>query len=297
MLHQRDDVRDDLLDSVFSSQDLNVSMDKYPMPASEHEPHHVRQVVMDELMLDGNSRQNLATFCQTWAEPEVRELMDAVHRQEHDRQGRVPADRRARGALRAHARRPVELARGGEHDRDARRPARARPRCSAAWRCCGSGAQRRRAAGQPTDRPNLVTGPVQICWHKFARYWDVELREIPMEGDRLLMTPEEVARARRREHDRRRPDPRRDVHRASTSRSRPWPRRSTSSRPTHGLDVPIHVDAASGGFLAPFCDPELVWDFRLRASSRSTPRATSSGSRRSASAGSSGATQRTCPRT
>ena len=42
------------------------------------------------------------------------------------------------------------------------------------------------------DRPNLVTGPVQICWHKFARYWDVELREVPMAEDRLLMTPEEA---------------------------------------------------------------------------------------------------------
>ncbi len=29
------------------------------------------------------------------------------------------------------------------------------------------------------------------------------------------------------------------------------------------IDIPIHVDAASGGFLAPFCAPGLVWDFRL----------------------------------
>ncbi len=43
-----------------------------------------------------------------------------------------------------------------------------------------------------TDKPNLITGPVQVCWRKFARYWDVELREIPMEEGRLLMTPEEV---------------------------------------------------------------------------------------------------------
>ena len=54
--------------------------------------------------------------------------------------------------------------------------------------------ERRRAAGKPTDKPNLVTGPVQICWHKFARYFDVEMREIPMEGDRLIMTPEEVVK-------------------------------------------------------------------------------------------------------
>ena len=51
---------------------------------------------------------------------------------------------------------------------------------------------RRKAEGKPTDKPNLITGPVQICWHKFTRYWDIEHREIPMENGRLLMTPEEV---------------------------------------------------------------------------------------------------------
>ncbi len=51
---------------------------------------------------------------------------------------------------------------------------------------------RRKAAGKPIDKPNLITGPVQICWHKFTRYWDIEHREIPMDKGRLLMTPEEV---------------------------------------------------------------------------------------------------------
>ena len=54
--------------------------------------------------------------------------------------------------------------------------------------------ERRRAEGKPTDRANLVTGPVQVCWHKFCRYWDVELREIPMDGDCLIMTPEEAVK-------------------------------------------------------------------------------------------------------
>ena len=57
-----------------------------------------------------------------------------------------------------------------------------------------AGAPARRRASRP-DRPNLVTGPVQVCWHKFTRYWDVEHREIPMEGDRLIMTPDEVSSA------------------------------------------------------------------------------------------------------
>jgi copper chaperone CopZ len=138
----------------------------------------------DELMLDGNSRQNLATFCQTWVEPEVHDLMDICVRQEHDRQGRVPADRRDRGALRAHAGRSVELARRGQHRWAAPRPVPARPRCSAGMAMKWRWREKMKAAGKPTDKPNMITGPVQICWHKFARYWDVELREIPMEHGR-----------------------------------------------------------------------------------------------------------------
>ena len=52
--------------------------------------------------------------------------------------------------------------------------------------------KRQRAKGKPTDAPNLIMGPVQVCWHKFCRYFDVEIREVPMEGERLLLTPEEV---------------------------------------------------------------------------------------------------------
>jgi glutamate/tyrosine decarboxylase-like PLP-dependent enzyme len=61
-------VRDNLEDDVYASVDLSVSMPKYRFPAMEQDPRAAYSVVHDELMLDGNSRQNLATFCQTWAE-------------------------------------------------------------------------------------------------------------------------------------------------------------------------------------------------------------------------------------
>src|SRR4249920_3060611 len=76
MLHEKDDVRAELDDDVFASTDFSISMPKYRFPDREHDPRHAYQVVKDELMLDGNSRQNLATFCQTWLEPEVHALMD-----------------------------------------------------------------------------------------------------------------------------------------------------------------------------------------------------------------------------
>ncbi len=75
-IHEKDTIKEQLLDDVYASSDLSVSMPKYKFPAKEHDPRHAYQVVHDELMLDGNSRQNLATFCQTWAEPEVHRLMD-----------------------------------------------------------------------------------------------------------------------------------------------------------------------------------------------------------------------------
>lgn len=75
-LHKKSTVRGSILDDVYSSKDLSVVMPKYRIPDEEHSPEHAYQVVHDELMLDGNSRQNLATFCQTWVEEEVHKLMD-----------------------------------------------------------------------------------------------------------------------------------------------------------------------------------------------------------------------------
>ncbi len=60
---------------------------KYRFPRDETMARDAFQLVSDEVMLDGNARQNLATFCQTWEEPELLALMDALGQQEHDRQG------------------------------------------------------------------------------------------------------------------------------------------------------------------------------------------------------------------
>ncbi len=59
-IHEKDTIKDNLLDDIFASSDLSVSMPKYKFPDDEHEARHVYQVVHDELMLDGNSRRNLA---------------------------------------------------------------------------------------------------------------------------------------------------------------------------------------------------------------------------------------------
>ncbi len=122
--------------------------------------------------------------------------------------------------------------------------------------------KKRLAAGLPADRPNMICGPVQICWHKFARYFDVELREIPLEGDRLIMNVEEVLK--RCDENTIGVVPTLGV----TFTCQYEPVKAVNDaldqlQKDTGLDIPIHVDGASGGFLAPFCAPELEWDFRL----------------------------------
>ena len=118
------------------------------------------------------------------------------------------------------------------------------------------------SAGKTADRPNLITGPVQVCWHKFARYFDVEIREVPVERDRLIMGPEQVlARV-----DENTIGVVATMGVTFTCQYEPVAAIAAAldeyERQT-GLDVPVHVDAASGGFLVPFVHPELAWDFRL----------------------------------
>ena len=123
--------------------------------------------------------------------------------------------------------------------------------------------ERMKAAGKPTDRPNLVTGiNVQVCWEKFCRYWDVEPRLVTMEGERYHLGAEEAAAQC-------------DENTigvvavlGSTFDGSYEPIAKICSAldelaASGGPDVPVHVDGASGGFIAPFVQPELEWDFRL----------------------------------
>ena len=261
MLHHRNTVRDTLDDDVFASNDLSEVLPKYKLHEHEHEPDHVRQIIVDELMLDGNSRQNLATFCQTWAEPEVREIMaltldkNMIDKDEYPQTAELEA-------------RCVHMLADLWNSPDALNTLGTSTTGSSEAAMLGAMAllwkwrARRRVEGKSTERPNIVTGPVQVCWHKFARYWDVELREIPMEGDRLIMSPDEVIT-------------RVDENTIGvvatlgvTFTCQYEPVEAVAAalddfQASTGLDIHMHVDGASGGFIAPFCDPELVWDFRI----------------------------------
>jgi len=261
MLHEKNTVRDVLEDAVFASSDLSVSMPKFKFPAEEHEARHAYQVVADELMLDGNSRQNLATFCQTWLEPEIKQLMEMSIDKNMIDKDEYPqtAELEARCV---HMLADLWNSPGAANTLGTSTTGSSEAAMLGGMALLWKWRARQKAAGKPFDKPNLITGPVQVCWHKFTRYWDVERREIPMEGDRLIMTAEEVLK--RVDENTIGVVPTLGV--TFTGQFEPVKAVSDALDQLEketGLDVPIHVDSASGGFLAPFVEPDLLWDFRL----------------------------------
>ncbi len=260
-LHEKNKIRDNLLDDVYSSQDLSIRMPKYKFPKEEREARHVYQIVHDELMLDGNSRQNLATFCSTWLEPEVHQLMNECIDKNMIDKDEYPQTAELEN-------RCVNMLADLWNSPDATNTMGCSTTGSSEAAMLGGMAMKWRwrdkmkAAGKPTDKPNMICGPVQICWHKFARYWDIELREIPMEGDRLIMNAEEVIK--RCDENTIGVVPTLGV--TFTCQYEPVKEVADALdkfQKDTGIDIPMHIDGASGGFLAPFTDPELVWDFRI----------------------------------
>lgn len=260
-LHRRNDIRDALFDDVYAASDVSVALPKYRFPKSEQLPRLAYSLVHDELLLDGNARQNLATFCTTWVEPEVQKLMaesvdkNMIDKDEYPQTAEIEARSVHMLADLWNAPEPSDTM-GCSTTGSSEAAMLAGLALKWRWR------DRRRTEGKPADRPNLVTGPVQVCWHKFARYWDVELREIPMQGDRLILSPEEVVA--RCDKNTIGVVPTLGVTFTGQYEDVAGVAKALDDlQETTGLDIPIHVDAASGGFLAPFIVPRLMWDFRL----------------------------------
>jgi glutamate decarboxylase len=239
-------------------REINPPMRALPRDAVP--PDVAYQLVHDELLLDGSARLNLATFVTTWMEPQAAQLMsesldkNMIDKDEYPQTAAIENRCVAILSNLWHAPDP-DVATGCSTTGS-----------SEACMLAGMALKHRWAAriGDGTGRrPNLVMGAnVQVCWEKFCRYWDVEPRLVPVEGDRLHLGAEQaVAQC--------------DENTigvvailGSTFDGSYEPVAEISAALDElaargGPDVPIHVDAASGGMIAPFLDPELVWDFRL----------------------------------
>ncbi len=247
---------------TFARRIATEPVPKYALPDNEMAPQTAYQLIHDELMMDGRARLNLATFVTTWMEPEAERLMaetfdkNLIDKDEYPQTAEIesrcinmvarlfnsPEHEEAVGASGIGSSEAVMLAGMAMKWR---------------WRA------RRKAQGRSTEKPNLILGTnVQVVWEKFCRYWEVEPRYIPIERGRYVIRPEDVVE---------RIDentigavailgttftgefePVEAIHDAIVQHN------SKS-----GFDVPLHVDAASGGFVAPFLNPDLRWDFRL----------------------------------
>ncbi len=233
------------------------------LPEHSCEPRVALAMVESEMLLDGDPAKNLATFVTTWMEPEARAVIVAnLHRNWIDH-AEYP---RTAEVSRRCVRMLHDLFHGvGEPDS----PGTACAGSSEAvmlgalamkWRWKGA----REKAGKPVDKPNLVYGAdVHVVWDKFCRYFDVEPRQVPLQKGRYTVGPEDL-------------EPKIDentigvVAVVGTTFTGECDDvvgldKMLADLRGRGLDVPMHIDAASGGFVFPFSDPDFEWDFRLES--------------------------------
>jgi glutamate decarboxylase len=233
------------------------------LPTHSRDPRAALALVESEMLLDGDPAKNLATFVTTWMEPEAREvIVNNLHRNFIDH-----AEYPRTAEISKRCVRMLHRLFRGEGEPDS--PGTACAGSSEAvmlgalamkWRWKAA----REDAGKPTDRPNLVYGAdVHVVWDKFCRYFDVEPRQVDLAPGRFTVGPDDLG-------------PQIDentigvVAVVGTTFTGECDEVAgidalLGELRGRGLDVPMHVDAASGGFVFPFSDPDFAWDFRLES--------------------------------
>jgi glutamate decarboxylase len=254
---------DESIEPLYGSRYALAPIPKHRLPAGEMPAATAARLVRDELTLDGNPTLNLASFVTTWMEPEavalVAETADKnfADADEYPRTGELEARCLHMLADLFHAPRSERGGLGAATVGSTEAIALAGLAFKRRWQA------RRRAAGRPTDAPNFVIGHNdQVAWEKLARYFEIEPRFVPVSHDRFVIDVDQaLARIDANticvvgilgstftgEYE-----PIAELHDALADREQ-----------RTGQHVPMHVDAASGGFVAPFTDPDLRWDFRL----------------------------------
>lgn len=268
MLHEHKNIdrlseREQWVAPAYASRAADSAMPKYALPETGVNARAAYDLVRDELMLDGNARLNLATFVTTYMEPEAQQLMsecfekNMIDKDEYPQTAEI--ENRCVNIMANLFNAPKQ---GGACGCSTIGSSEAAMLCGMAlkwrWR------DRMKAAGKPTDKPNMVMGVnVQVCWDKFCRYWEVEPRFVPVEEGRWCIDPAKAIALC-------------DENTigvvgilGSTFTGEYEPIEALNDaleqyNATTGHQVPLHVDAASGGFIAPFLQPNLKWDFRLK---------------------------------
>lgn len=248
--------------STYSTRYFRESVPKHKIPEKGMPANAAYQLVHDELNLDGNPSLNLASFVTTWMEPEAHKIIMAnIHKNfiDHDEYPQTEVIHKRLVNMLAHLfNSPKECTSVGAATIGSSE-AIMLGLLAHKW----TWKKRRLAEGKPCNKPNIIFGAdVHVCWDKFARYFDVEPRIIPITTDCFTVTAEKA-------------EQRIDenticvgVILGTTFTGQSDPIKEINDllvriKKTKGWDIPIHVDGASGGFIAPFVHPELKWDFRL----------------------------------
>ncbi|HUB74165.1 MAG TPA: glutamate decarboxylase [Solirubrobacteraceae bacterium] len=258
--HQPTRAQIEKLEGMYGNRYLLEPAPDHELPAAGMSAQEAKELVEEEILLDGLPARNLATFVTTWMEPEADELIGQTLRVNFIDHAEYPQSAEIE-------QRCIRMLANLFHAPGETTGARTQGSSEAImlgalsqkwrWRA------RREAAGKPCERPNLVFGgDVHVVWEKFCRYFDVEPRIVPLRPDKYTIGPEDV-------------EGRVDENTIGVAAVlgttftghaddiRGINDLLVSLKHERGLDVPLHVDAASGGFVWPFLYPDSEWDFRL----------------------------------
>ena len=250
------------LNPLFARPGEATELPRTRLPQGESLPETAYQIVHDEAMLDGNARLNLATFVGTWMDDHASRLLvesadkNMIDKDEYPRTAEIET-------------RCWQMLADLWHSPDPEHTIGTSTIGSSEAAMLGGLAlkrrwqQARRAAEKPTDRPNLVmSSAVQVCWEKFCNYWDVEARYVPVSEEHPVLDGHSLENY----VDENTIGVVAILGVTYTGRYEPVAEIAAALdriQATTGLDVKIHVDGASGAMVAPFLQPDLVWDFRL----------------------------------
>jgi glutamate decarboxylase len=251
---------DDHDSTLFGGHFLTQEVPSTSFPESGMTPTDAGRLLDDDLAIEGDPWRNLATFVTTWMEPEAKRIIaENLHRNFIDHaEYPISADIEQR-CIRMLA----DLFHAPGETTGCRTQGSSEAIMLGALSLKWKWKERRSAAHLPADRPNLVFGgDVHVVWEKFCRYFDVEPRIIPLAAGKYTIGPEDVA-------------PFLDENTIGVAAVlgttftghmddiRGINQLLLDLKSEKGLDIPMHVDGASGGFVWPFLYPDSAWDFRL----------------------------------
>ncbi|MET8968029.1 glutamate decarboxylase [Streptomyces hydrogenans] len=251
--------RDDAV--LFGNRFLTAPAPSATFPEGGMTATDAMRLVDVDLAMEGDPQRNLATFVTTWMEPEAQRLIaENLHRNFIDHAEypiSAEIEQRCVRMLADLFHAPGPTATGCRTQGSSEAIMLGALSLKWKWR------ERREAAGLSTDRPNLIFGgDVHVVWEKFCRYFDVEPRIVPLAEGKYTIGPEDV-------------EPHLDENTIGVVAVLGTTftghkddvvgidRLLRDVREKRDLDIPIHVDGASGAFVWPFLYPDSAWDFRL----------------------------------